>query len=433
MHKKANTANIVCIAGAEREMKVCHTQPQLVPPMKLADDPPSLSRPSWVVDGRNLASRASSRASMSFRRKSMATTSLRISAPSEFRRVPTFSMTPERASFRPLELSLGHLPELPNFEDFHLDDDQSRSPAPVARPPRAELSRHSRSRSHHLSSSFHLQRKPVGSGSLRSSLAPFDHLIQTPPPIPSNSHVPQLSSSSTVTGLTSNNFTPPQLDPTPPVKEESSRDPPSELPSVPRTPTLQDRPLTSFLVDDSSSAPSTPREAYPPRTPSENTTSPNVNTTTPPRSSRVTQWLLQTSNKSMFSPSGSVTSWKPTPDKNPFRLRSRTLSGSTVASSISSLTGSLGFKNTAPSESDNMTTTTTTIRPSNMDSRLAKDLEFPLPVTNTDEHQTQNHNLNHNAYPTINESQDQQKQQDDELFPYNYYENYRHSAVGLAF
>ncbi|KAH8427424.1 uncharacterized protein LDX57_005138 [Aspergillus melleus] len=418
--------------GAEREMKVCHTQPHLVPPMKLADDPPSSSRPSWVVDGRNLASRASSRASMSFRRKSMATTSLRISAPSEFRRVPTFSMTPERASFCPLELSLGHLPELPNFEDFYLEDDQSQSPVPVTRPPRAELSRHSRSRSHRASSTYHLQRKPVGSGSLRSSLATFDHLIQMPPPVPSNSHVPQLSSASTVTGLTLNNFAPPQqLDPTPPVKEESIRDPPSKPPSVPRTPTLQDRPLTSFLVDDSSSAPSTPREAYPPRTPSETTTSPNVNTTTPPRSSRVTQWLLQTSNRSMFSPSGPLNSWKPTPDKNPFRLRSRTLSGSTVASSISSLTGSLGFKNATPSESDNMTATT--IRPSNMDSRLAKDLEFPLPATNIGEHQTRNHNLNYNVYPTTNESQGQQQQQDEELFPYNYYENYRHSAVGLAF
>ncbi|PLB55801.1 hypothetical protein P170DRAFT_471199 [Aspergillus steynii IBT 23096] len=421
--------DIICLAGAEREMKVCHTQPHLVPPMKLADDPPSSSMPSWVVDGRNLASRASSRASMSFRRKSMATTSLRISAPSEFRRVPTFYMTPERASFHPLELSLGHLPELPNFEEFRLEDDNSQPPAPVSRPPRAELSRHSRSRSHRPSSSFHLQRKPVGSGSLRSSLATFDHLVEMPPPVPSNTHAPQLSSSSTVTGLTSNVFAPTQqLDPTPPVKEESIRDPPSEPPSVPRTPTLQDRPLTSFL-DDSSSAPSTPREAHPPRTPSETMTSPNINVTiTPPRSSRVTQWLLQTSNKSMFSPSGSISNWKPTPDKNPFRLRSRTLSGSTVASSISSLTGSLGFKTTTPSESDNITATT--IRPSNTDSRLEKELEFPLPRANID--QNQNHYHDYNAHPTIHESQGPQ-QDNGENYPYNYYENYRHSAVGLAF
>ncbi|THC98806.1 hypothetical protein EYZ11_001714 [Aspergillus tanneri] len=383
--------------------------------LPVPDNQPSSSVPSRIVNGRTRVSRASSRASMSFRRKSMTAATLRISAPSEFRRVPTLSIPVEAEPFRPLELSFTHLPELPNFEEFSLDNDDIHPPVPLARPPKASLSRHSRTRSHRTSSSFHLPRKPVRSGSFRSSLATLEQPFEKPPPIPSNPLVPHFSSPSAVVSLNTRVSAPTQQpDSAPPLKSEPIKDPKNELPALSRAFTLQDRPLPPIPIeDDSSDLSSARREPRTPVTPPGNAHT-NISNNTPPRSGRVAQWLLQTSNKGLFFPSGSITNpWKPS-EKNPFRLRSRTLSGSTLASSITSLTSSLGFK-TTPSEPVN---TTTILHPSNIDGRMEKELEFPLSKPSMD-----------NPYPTIHESQHQES----DNFSFNYYENYRHSAVGLAF
>lgn len=185
--------------GVEREMQVCHTQPHLVPPMKLVvyDDLPSPSvhrhrqrnsLSSWVSEGRNLASRASTRASMSWKRQS--TAPLRIGAPTDFRRVDSFHLesTPMPAlpkQYQPLELSIhrsGHrLSDLPSFEEFQVDDNHQRQT--MASPPRAltPLSvRARRCQSSHAAVS--VSRKPVGSGECRS-FADFEHPIEPPQPV----------------------------------------------------------------------------------------------------------------------------------------------------------------------------------------------------------------------------------------------------------
>ena len=86
---------------------------------------------SWVVEGRNLASRASTRASMSWKRQS--TTPLKIGAPTDFRRVDSFhlqSMPEVPDQYQPLELSIHRssqrLSDLPSFDSFQVDDTRQR-------------------------------------------------------------------------------------------------------------------------------------------------------------------------------------------------------------------------------------------------------------------------------------------------------------------
>lgn len=161
-------------------MQVCHTQPQLVPPMKLVvyDDlpTPSIQRQhrnslsSWISEGKNLASRASVRPSVSHRRHS--TTPLRIGAPTDFRRVQSFQPPPSLpAKYQPLELSIhrpdSRLSDLPSFESFQLDKDRQRGTLAV--PPRSLSTK--TVRAHHCASSepaMLVSRKPVGSGNHRS-------------------------------------------------------------------------------------------------------------------------------------------------------------------------------------------------------------------------------------------------------------------------
>ncbi|KAL5001269.1 hypothetical protein BDV10DRAFT_13837 [Aspergillus recurvatus] len=353
--------------GAEREMQICHSQPHLVPPMKLVvyDDlpspgppPRSSSFPSWVMDeGRNLASRASSRASMSFRRKS--TTPLRISAPTDFRVVagtsttlPTraLSTAPAQRQYRPLELSFqspaNKLPELPRFSDFNfdfgLDNDQPQA-AVIARPPKAfsfmtDVSCQSRPRTltshtHRPSSSFNLPRKPVGSGSRRSSLATLELLMERQAPGPTPMRHPLVphfsvrsSTTSVATGLATTTFPSPSpptwLDSTvgvgstplsnnTPPRTLQSHDATASAPIIHRT--LE--PLTPHAqaLTESISLPPLPipNKTYervstpvdlgtsidvdPGHRPfSPTITMPTPNPSIPPsRSSRVTQWLLQ--------------------------------------------------------------------------------------------------------------------------------------------
>lgn len=194
-----------------KDINICHTQPQLIQPMRLSifnsNSPPhpsgprpSLQRPQRTHSlpphamERNsiktLPSRRSSlRASIPFRRKSTAGP-IRISAPSDFRRVQS-STVPEcsgpknrpfqfRVQFHPLELSIynapGHwLSDLPSFDDFNFEneDDVVKRPQKTLSFPMASSLPH-RSAS---TASYSLPRKPVGSGISRrtSSATTFEH------------------------------------------------------------------------------------------------------------------------------------------------------------------------------------------------------------------------------------------------------------------
>lgn len=176
-------------------MPVCQAQPHLVPPMKLVvyDDLPSPgvhqehrhSISSWVVEGRSLASRAS----MTLKRHSTATP-LKIGGPTDFRRVQSFhpqmTSTPTSTSitYHPLELKIhqtgNRLPELPRFDSFWLDEDPHHRRT-LAVPPRALAPSGLQSRRCQSTTSA-IIRKPVGSGNRRSWDA-HEPMIQQPPPV----------------------------------------------------------------------------------------------------------------------------------------------------------------------------------------------------------------------------------------------------------
>ena len=110
-------------------MKICHNQPHLVPPMKLVfyDDMPSTPQPpppshlsQFVAQGRTLASRASQRASLSVRRRPSARPSISDPLPIESADALPFR---RRYQYRPLELSI-YLPEnrLSDLPDFDVAD-----------------------------------------------------------------------------------------------------------------------------------------------------------------------------------------------------------------------------------------------------------------------------------------------------------------------
>ncbi|PLB37836.1 uncharacterized protein BDW47DRAFT_35032 [Aspergillus candidus] len=432
--------------GAEREMRVCHTQPHLVPPMKLVvyDDLPSpgppprvTSLPSWMMDGKDIrASRASNRTStISFKKrtstisfKKRSTAPIRISAPSDFRRVPLLATTTP-GNPPALELSFNtpgyHLPELPQFEDFQLEENRRQTlsrPAKVLKP--ADTGRLSQARSHHrASSSVHLSRKPVGSGSRRSSLATLEHHLERSLPAPSPL-IPHFSTRpSTVTGMTASLYSPLPTTTITTTRPDStgipgpafpSDPPPSAIPE-PQTPLqahLQARPSLPPTDEDRPSSSSVQR---PPTTSSSSDSPANQ---TPPRTGRVTQWLFNTAPTSTSSTTSRTslpafpTTWKPsfTTDKSPFRLRSRTLSGSTLASSASSpsisttnnMTGAAAPNKTTPSPASS-----TTVFPR----QTARPSEDHAP---------------YQPYPTIYESDDLRR---------SYYENqsHSHSPIGVAF
>ncbi|KAL6237347.1 hypothetical protein BDW75DRAFT_86861 [Aspergillus navahoensis] len=534
--------------GAEREMQICHSQPHLVPPMKLVvyDDlpspgppPRSSSFPSWVMDeGRNLASRASSRASMSFRRKS--TTPLRISAPTDFRVVagtrttlPTraLSTAPAQSPYRPLELSFQttakRLPELPHFSDFNfdfgLDNDQPQA-AVFARPPKAfsfmtDVSHQSRTRTvtshtHRPSSSFNLPRKPVGSGSRRSSLATLEWLMERQAPGPTPIKHPLIphfsvrsSSTSVATGLATTTF--PSL--SPPARLDStmgvgSHSPPLANNTPPRT--LQSHDATaSASIMHRTLEPSTPqgqaRSKSLPPLPIPNKTyerisapvnagtgidvdtehrplSPAMATPNPPiptsRSIRITQWLIQqTTATAAVTPPKTPTSTSTPPfpctsppsssrkpslslssslsDKLSMRIRSRTLSGSTLAPSTPTMPvpvpvpAPAGLKTTAVSDPPPPPSraTTATARTFTLDSRIEEELEmstphpyasaYPFPQCQTRTWSSTEPQLQ----PTIHEAQ-QHTNLNLGYYAYGHHhspdsdhDHHRHSAIGVAF
>lgn len=188
------TTDLLRASGARREMQVCHTQPHLVPPMKLVvyDDLPSPtvhhprhSLSSWVVEGRQLASKASARASMTLRRHSTAS-AMKIGAPTDFRRVQSFHphVASTDSDYRPLELRIhqsgNQLPALPSFDSFQLDELHQRSTLAIPPPTLASSSVRDR---RCQSTTSAVIRKPVGSGNRRSWGSQWGPVIQAPPPV----------------------------------------------------------------------------------------------------------------------------------------------------------------------------------------------------------------------------------------------------------
>ncbi|QKX58178.1 uncharacterized protein TRUGW13939_05299 [Talaromyces rugulosus] len=171
--------------AVEREMQVCHSQPHLVPPMKLVfyDSLPSpglrpeskSSLPPWMHETKSLASKASRRASILVRRQTPKRPT--ISAPRDFRR--TDMPRGRVASFRPLELSIylpgNRLSDLPEFNSFDLGAPGQPSP-----PEKALVSPfNSASHLRRQSGPFQLTRKPIGSApSRRGSMATLELQLQ---------------------------------------------------------------------------------------------------------------------------------------------------------------------------------------------------------------------------------------------------------------
>ncbi|KAL2811035.1 hypothetical protein BJX63DRAFT_294253 [Aspergillus granulosus] len=436
--------------GAEREMQICHAQPHLVPPMKLTvyDDLPSpgppraSSFPTWVMEeGRNFASRASSRASVSLRRKS--TAPVRIGAPTDFRRVTTL---PDFSSgFRPLELSFenpaNRLPELPLFNDYGLEQQQ----APLTRPPKAlsfmtEFSYQTRPRTHRPTSSFNLPRKPVGSGSRRSSLATLELLMERQVPV-THPLIPHFSTrtsaASVATGLATFTSLPtwpepavdkPSLSKADPLRESDDAITPCSS-RTPRTTTPPDKTLPP--IPSNNPSPPGRFSSEPPATPDTQLFEPSLNPSSF-RSSRVTQWLLQTSSPSKLPSTSPPNPRKPSfSDKISMRIRSRTLSGSTLAASINGFSAPGAFKAPATAATPPLSHTTTaatitTARTSTLDSRFEKDSEMPHAYPLPKQPQLSNLSEMHSrAGPTILEAQ----------HSYSYYnhDHHRHSAIGVAF
>ena len=182
-------------APGETDMQICYSQPQLVPQpcaerqhhQHSASQNMSQHVSQWVSHSRSLAARASSRASVAtLTRPRRSQSRPSIGRPTDFRHFGGVdglqSMIDDaampvhrRRSFRPLELSIylpdgcGRLSPLPDFEG---DETWTAEPAELEMPAQA-LVRVRDSRTNSLSSNastFLIQRKPVGSGSRRSSL-----------------------------------------------------------------------------------------------------------------------------------------------------------------------------------------------------------------------------------------------------------------------
>ncbi|KAJ5928490.1 hypothetical protein N7466_007446 [Penicillium verhagenii] len=224
--EKGQAALSVENKGVKREMQVCHAQPHLVPPMQLRvyDDLPdprihhtrnSQSLSSWLEEGRNLASRASNRASLIKSRRRLPITPLEISSPSDFLIVDSsrFHETSLSQHFvhtltdraQPLETSeipktyelvlsihqdKNRLSDLPSFESFQLvEDRQYQYPMPAV--PARALSQSSIRHRRYVSTAS--ARKPVGSGDRRSLGNPIEPAMKAEPHKPASSLVPHFS------------------------------------------------------------------------------------------------------------------------------------------------------------------------------------------------------------------------------------------------
>ncbi len=147
----------------DKYREICYEQPQPTPPPKFDLEnirPASRSshRTQWIAEGRNLASRASSRASFTTRRS--VTRRPTIGTPYGFKRVEFPSGRTE--GFRPLQLSIylpgNELEPLPAFEE--------QGGLDLAHPPKALVKSRSESILSRPSTSFTIPRKPVASRSV---------------------------------------------------------------------------------------------------------------------------------------------------------------------------------------------------------------------------------------------------------------------------
>ncbi|KAJ6073187.1 hypothetical protein N7467_011272 [Penicillium canescens] len=342
--------------GVEREMTVCHTQPHLVPPMKLVvyDDLPSPTIPghqhrnslsSWINEGRHLASRASTRASMSMKRQSTPLKApLKISAPSDFRRVQSFQ-PPRSTTYQPLELRIhrsgNRLSDLPSFESFQLNDGHRKT---LPAPPRA-LTVSTGVRDRRCQTTFVVSRKPVGSKK-RRSLGNLEPLLAEQPIRITSALIPHFSTVTPVeisfkeeqassplhggsisegNGLTLNNPWPSQGDDSEPWGKHRKYPMPSrDYPQDQRRHHHQTSSQTTPSQNSSLRRPSMPL----PETKSRIIEYPSL-------SNRVTQWMHPTSTESTPSPRQISP-----PGESDFTWeRTRTLSGTTVASTTTTITG----------------------------------------------------------------------------------------------
>ncbi|KAJ5479222.1 hypothetical protein N7530_004731 [Penicillium desertorum] len=433
--------------GVEREMKVCHTQPHLVPPMKLVvyDDLPSpsihqhrSSLSSWLNDSRNLASRASNRASMSLKRSS--TTPLKIGAPSDFRRVQSFHDHPSQSfhsppppTYQPLDLRIhrsgNRLSDLPSFETFQLNESTQRKTLPV--PPRA-LTTSTGVRDRYCQKTSVVSRKPVGSQKRRSlgnrepllveepvrttsTLVPhFSKLIPIEIPVPETQAVSPVHGRSISEGnkLTLNTRSPNYAK----ASQSCGR--------VPRTPTASKPMYTespdtspskySIMSKDSPSSASSrtmPSQISSPRRPSiplpENRDT--VDSIPSFLSNRVTQWMFPTPTKpspppkEAFVSGGNEFNWE----------RTRTLSGTTIASTTTTITGGPTARNNSSISSAFSSAITPRTSFQVPSSAAEKDVDSGV------------------CYPTIFEGQQQHHQ----FSPYQDkgHMRYHESGIGVAF
>ncbi|KAF2257827.1 hypothetical protein CC78DRAFT_171492 [Lojkania enalia] len=199
-------------ANGTTEMQICYDQPQRVAQPRAE---PIYPRPTtsqsmgrhvsqWVASGRDFATRASSRASiytLTRPRRSHSKPRPSIGLPMDFRHNEGFdgadgmqSMFDDtsmpvrrRRSFRPLELSIyvdnGRLSPLPDFSTSEWEKLPAELEIPTQALVRGRDSRTNSLISNRSTSSYLIQRKPVGSGSRRSSIQSQTELLQQSRPV----------------------------------------------------------------------------------------------------------------------------------------------------------------------------------------------------------------------------------------------------------
>lgn len=350
-------------------MTVCHTQPHLVPPMKLVvyDDLPSPITPghqhrnslsSWINEGRHFASRASTRASMSMKRQSTPLkTPLKISEPSDFRRVQSFQ-PPRSTKYQPLDLRIhrsGHrLSDLPSFESFQLTDGHRKT---LPAPPRA-LTVSTGVRDRRCQTTFVVSRKPVGSKK-RRSLGNLEPLLAEQPIRITSALIPYFSTVTPVEISFKETQASPPLHGRPTISEGISLTLNTPWPSqgddsepwgkAPQTPTAsKGLPTESAEISPSKYSPTSkvsPSIASSQTTPSQISSLRRPSMPFPETKNRiiensslsnsVTQWMHPTCTES--TPSAKQISPPGEPDFT--WERTRTLSGTTVASTTTTITG----------------------------------------------------------------------------------------------
>ncbi|KAJ5845752.1 hypothetical protein N7534_009421 [Penicillium rubens] len=421
--------------GVEREMKVCHTQPHLVPPMKLVvyDDLPSpsihqhrSSLSSWLNDSRNLASRASNRASMSLKRSS--TTPLKIGAPSDFRRVQSFHDHPSQSFhsppppiYQPLDLRIhrsgNRLSDLPSFETFQLNESTQRKTLLV--PPRA-LTTSTGVRDRYCQKTSVVSRKPVGSRK-RQSLGNREPLVVEEPVrttstlvphfsklIPTEIPLPETQAASPVHGRSRSEGHKLTLNTPSPSDAKASQ----SCGRVPRTPTASKSMYTespdtspskySVISKDSPSSASS-------RTMPSHISSPCRSIHLPENRDTIDSVPSSLSNraflppKQAFVPGGNGFNWE----------RTRTLSGTTVASTTTTITGGPRARNNSSISSAFSTAITPRTSFQVPSSAAEKDVDSGV------------------CYPTIFEGQQHHHQ----FSPYQDkgHMRYHESGIGVAF